>query len=279
MKYRFKNLFGKIVLRILRFLALFYIVAVVVVYFFMDKVLFHGEPLSETHQFQFEKTFREKWITAESDKAHSLYFSTTPSLGLILYFHGNAGNLEDWGFVAQELSSFAQMDVWIIDYPGFGKSPGAIKNEKQLYALAEAMWGEALKKYPEDKIIIYGRSLGTGIATKLASHKKPALVFLETPYKSILSMVRSRVPLMPEWFVPFSFRSDENVKGIDSKRVVIVHGTDDAVIPYTQAQDLWREIPGAQMYTIKNGGHNNLLEYLEFKEARIKIFAALLHSK
>lgn len=279
MKPHFKNLLQKIVLRVARLIGLFYLFAMIIVYFFMGKVLFHGTSLAQDHQFHFDRPFEEKWIQVGEEKVHSLYFSSSPNRGLILYFHGNAGDLDGWGLVAQELSAAAQMDVWIVDYPGFGKSPGVIKNEEQLYRFAEAMWADALKMYPEEKLVIYGRSLGTGVATRLAAHKKPALVLLETPYESVLSMVQARVPLMPEFAIPFRFRSDENVKYIDGKKLAIIHGTADEVIPYSQAQALVARIPEAKLHTVQNGGHNNLLDFPEFIEARANIFREYFGAK
>lgn len=245
---------------VLRIVALFYFCAVIVVIFFMDSILFLGQPLPQDYKFPFTRAFEERMLDVAEQKVHSLYFRDPAPRGLILYFHGNAGSLKDWGYVAEEFSVALKMDVWIVDYPGYGKSEGTIRSEEQLFQIAEHMWIEAVKHFPPEKIMIYGRSLGSGIATHLASEHKNTHLVLESPYFSIASMVKNKIPFFPSHFVPYPMRSDLKIANATTKNIIIFHGSDDEVIPFAQGEQLAALVPEATFIKIPGGQHNNLSE-------------------
>ncbi len=106
---------------ILRIAAGVYIVVLVILLICQEKLIFFPSTLSPDYHFELKHPFEEKILEVDGLKIHSLLFKVKESNGLILYFHGNAGNLDTWGEVAQQIAYETRMSVWIIDYPGFGK--------------------------------------------------------------------------------------------------------------------------------------------------------------
>src|SRR5690606_17689166 len=128
-----------------------------------ERLLFFPTPLAPDYSFELTHPFDEKFLEIDGNRIHSLLFKNENSKGLILYFHGNAGNLDTWGEVAQQLAIETRMSVWIIDYPGFGKSEGRISSENQLHQIAAAFMEAALViEKMRDRVVIYGRSIGSG---------------------------------------------------------------------------------------------------------------------
>lgn len=175
--------------------AVFYSLVLALLYFSQEKLIFVSEKLAADHSFRFQGEFEERWVEFDGARVHSLLFKIRPSKGVILYFHGNAGNLEGWGNVAAEIAARSRWDVWIVDYYGYGKSPGSIRSEEQLHRVAKALWEAASSEYRN--VLIYGRSIGTGIATKLAAEKGAAGLVLEMPYTSLTSLAKKIFPLVP----------------------------------------------------------------------------------
>lgn len=262
-------LFKKILFFLTRVFLGYYLVIFVVVWFFMGKLIFMPEKLDSDFQFSFAHPFEERWFEVEGEKVHSLYFHEPKAKGLILYFHGNAGSLKDWGHVGMGLSGQFQYDVWIVDYPGYGKSGGSIQSEQQLFAMAEAMWSTATKSFAPERIIIYGRSIGTGIAVHLASQHPSGGLILESPYLSLVSMINARVLYFPEAFVPIPMRSDLRIGKIDAP-ILILHGENDDVIPLSQGEKLARLARNVKFVKVPGGFHNDLSDYDVFNEAVIE---------
>jgi predicted alpha/beta hydrolase len=155
-------------LRLLLGLFLLYLTAFAMVYLQQDRFIFQRQILSGDFHFSHDAT--ELTIpSTDSVRLNALLFKSVdhPSKGLILYFHGNRHSLERWGRYAPALTRNGY-DVLMIDYRGYGKSNG-IPSEQGLYRDAEAALAWAKQQYPSTPLIYYGRSLGTGVATYLAT--------------------------------------------------------------------------------------------------------------
>ncbi len=121
-------------------------------------------------RFRFGAGAQEVFLTTHDNETINGLFFTGTRKEVILYFHGNAGDLSTWQYI---MADFAQLgyDVMIIDYRGYGKSTGTL-SEEGLYADADAAYEYLIGKgFAAQQIIIYGRSVGTGVATDLASRK------------------------------------------------------------------------------------------------------------
>ena len=149
-------------------------------------------------------------------------------------------------------------EVWMEDYPGFGKSTGMI-TEKKLYDQAMQVKKFADAKFQSDSIIIYGKSLGTGIAANVASRTKAKMLILETPYYSIPSLFSSYAFMYPNEQMS-NYKLPTNLFLPDVVYpVIIFHGTSDGVIPYRNAIKLLSVLKHTGKFiTIEGAAHNNV---------------------
>ena len=173
-----------------------YLLASLLLYLLQERFIFLGEPLEKDHSFSFDIPHIELFIDMkDGGRINVIQFKADTSRGLILYFHGNAGNLAGWGYVAQDFVARGY-DVAIMDYRGYGKSTGT-RTMDWLLSDALTVYDHFKSEYKEDNISLYGRSLGTGISAYVASKRKPSKIILETPYYSFTSLVQAHVPVFP----------------------------------------------------------------------------------
>jgi uncharacterized protein len=155
-------------------------------------------------------------------------------------------------------------EVWMIDYPGFGKTTGK-RTEKIIDEEALLMYGMASKQISSDSIIIYGKSIGTGVASYVASTKDCKRLILETPYYSITSLARHYFPIYPvNRMIKYSFPIRDYLKKANAP-ITILHGTKDEVVPYKHSLWLKEENNKINLITIENGKHNNLSQFALYR--------------
>ncbi|WP_413290589.1 alpha/beta hydrolase [Bdellovibrio sp. HCB337] len=249
------------ILKVLFVITLIYFAAL---YFSQERIIFYPEKIEPEYTFRFKNKFEEKWLQVQDSKVHSLYFEAPNAPGIILYFHGNGGALDTWGELASDYVDQTGWSIWIVDYPGYGKSSGKITSEAQLHEMAAIMYDEAKKFAPNQKVVLYGRSLGSGLATRLASEKTVDGVVLETPYFNIRDLAYFYYPYVPSFILRYKFSSNEWVKNIKSP-ILFIHGTDDRIIPYAEGKKLFDMTPGPkEFFTIEGGQHNALPTYSEY---------------
>lgn len=248
--------------RFLLFGVLIISLIVVTFYMFQEKLIFLPTKLPQDHVFTFKANFDEVFIDSpDGARLNALHFYTENPKGLILYFHGNAGDLSRWGEIVQP---FVQLgyDVLIMDYRTYGKSTGTL-SEDALHSDAQLFYDHALKKYPQSDILVYGRSLGASIATRLASNNNPKKLVLETPFYNLMDVAGERFPFLPlKYVLNYKFTSNEYVQHVNAP-IRIFHGTADKVVSYESGKKLFEAIPISDkvLYTIENGEHNNLSEF------------------
>src|SRR5215203_2541818 len=246
--------------RAFRNLLIFYVIGGIVLYFLQDLIIFHPKKLPLNHSFKFNQPFNEININPDGQRNLNIvqFLPEKKAKGIVLYFHGNMTNIERY---AQFAPYFTKNDyeVWMIDYPGYGKTTGN-RSEKTMYADALILYELAIKKAPSKNIVIYGKSLGTGVASYLASLKPCKKLILETPYYSMTSMSQTYVPIYPAHLLRYTFPTNEYLKKVKSP-VIIFHGTGDEVIPYKQSLKLKNEFPEVELITVPKGKHNSLYQY------------------
>jgi hypothetical protein len=232
-------------------------------YFNQEKWIFFPETLNKDFKFNFVTDFKEKNLKLKSGEIiNYLIFNDGSEKGSVLYFHGNAGSLKDWGLVASEISKRTGWEVVIMDFPGYGKSTGNLpKNHRVLVEMGRALRNEILNKNSERPFILFGRSIGTGIAVALAAEKKPSGLILETPYRSFAKLGREFYPFLPESFSRFDLDNEKSMKSFESMPGLILHGTNDSVIPFEHSKVLNSLNSGFELVAIEGGDHNNLREF------------------
>lgn len=244
-----------------------YLLICTLLYTSQESVLFHPQYLPQDHAFQFDHPHEEKSLTMKDGTVlNGLLFKADSSKGVILYLHGNGGSLDSWGWVAPVYTDL-HYDVFMIDYRGYGKSGGTIQGEKQLQEDVQTVYDRLAKQYTEDRIIVLGYSIGTGLASKVASVNKPRLLILQAPYYSIADEMQQRFPIIPTFILKYQLDNSTHLKGC-SMPVVIFHGDQDNVIDYRASVKLQKEFkPGDQLITLRGVGHNGMNDVPDYQVA------------
>ncbi len=246
--------------------SIFFLIFLVIghIYYHQEDLLFQKATLPDDYIFTFEEPFKELFLKTDKDaEINALYFSAENPKGVVLYFHGRGGNLSDnWGRLSKEFTSRGY-DLFVMDYRGFGKSKGKL-SEKAICHDADFCYNYLHTRYTEDQIVVYGRSLGTGVATYVASHHDPKNLILESPYFSILDLTPRQLPYLPRFLIPmilkYHFRTDKWIVHVDAP-IHIFHGTEDELVPFdssTRLLKLIKEKKDASLITIEHGKHNHL---------------------
>ncbi len=227
-------------------------------YFFQEAFIFHPKKLPENYSFNFNRIPEEIYIPArDSVLLHGLLFKTDSAKGLIFYLHGNSGSLASWGFDAEYYTDLGY-DIFMFDYRGFGKSDGKISDERQFYSDAQSVYDMLKPRYPESKIIIAGYSIGTGVASYLASVNRPRLLILQAPFYCLADIALDRYPFVPPFLLKYQFETYRFVANTRS-RVVIFHGDADQVVPIASSDRLRSHLkPSDRFVIIKGLGHNGM---------------------
>ncbi len=241
-------------------------------YFFQHLFFFHPKALPENYQFLFSQKFEEKQIVLDKKTLLDVVQfkpKNSVSKGVVLYFHGNRKNIEWYAEYAPNFTKYGY-ECWMVDYPGYGKSSGELTQEV-MQNLSIKLYQLATQKYKSTQIVIYGKSLGTGLAAYLASQEYSRQLILETPYYSMASLANRYAPFLPvNLLMKMNFTTGEYFKNI-SEPITIFHGLQDEVIPFSNAMQL---IPGMKkgdrFVSIPGGKHNNL--------ASKKMYLAMLDS-
>ncbi|MBI5856107.1 MAG: alpha/beta fold hydrolase [Sphingobacteriales bacterium] len=255
----------KKILKWLRIILTIYILGGVALYFLQDYILFHPVTLKRDHNYSFPEPHNEISIPINGeDTLNIVDFKVTDTItrGVVLYFHGNKRNIS---WYSKYIPYFTRhgYQVLMIDYPGFGKSTGKL-TEKKLYDWAQQVYRIAIRRFAADSIIIYGKSMGTGIAAQLASIRSCKRLILETPYYDFPSVIKQYLPIYPiRWMLHYSLPTHEYLKNV-SAPIAIFQGTKDRLVTYKNALRLKPLLKqGDEFITIKGGGHNNLYQFKE----------------
>lgn len=228
--------------------------------------------LKKDSKIELGTRFDEKFLnTNDGAEIHALHIKAKNPRGCILYFHGNTGHVTRWAPIAEEMTSFG-FDVFLPEYRGYGKSRGQ-RSEKALYQDALAWYEEVLKLYPEDRICLYGRSLGSAMASWLVGVANPGGVILETPFNNLPAVAAYHTKIIPvRWFLKFRFHNDRHLpKG--SSPILLAHGTKDIIVPYRLGFALFKTVQDrAEMVTIPGGHHGDLNGYPLFREKLTEFF-------
>ena len=248
----------------------FYVLSCGLLYLFQEKLIFHPHQLDKTFQFQFEQNFEEINLrTSDGILIHGLLFKSDSTRGLIFYLHGNAGSLASWGEVAKTYTDLGY-DLFMLDYRGYGKSGGEIKNQEQLFEDIQLAYDELMKQYKEDNTIILGYSIGSGLAAKLASNNKPSLLVLQAPYFSLTDIMKHHFSIIPTFILKYKLATNEYLRDC-TMPVVVFHGDQDEVIYYGSSLKLKSDFkPQDTLITLHGQRHNGMTDNPDYRIELIK---------
>ena len=247
---------------------LYIIIAIAVlsllVYLLQDKFIFKPEKLRQDFEFKYDIPFKELFFDIEPGvRINGLHFYRPEPKGLILYFHGNSRSIKGWAKYAVDFYRY-DYDVVLVDYRGFGKSTGK-RTEKDLLADMQFVYAKLATQYPEHHILVYGRSLGSGFASKIASDNKPRYLILDAPFYNFTRVVERFLPFLPvKFLLMYQLRTDKWLRHVNC-HTYIIHGTRDRLIPIKHSEQLQKINPHKiTLIRIHGGGHNNLPSFPEY---------------
>jgi alpha-beta hydrolase superfamily lysophospholipase len=265
----------KKIFRIISIVLLVYALAGLAFFYGQERIIFNPLPVPADSSYHFNEPYREAWVDLDKNTRINLVQFTVPDSlrkGIVLYFHGNKGNVRRYRRFAVNFTKHGY-EVWMPDYPGFGKSTGTI-TEPALYEMALQVYKLARQQYQPSQIIIYGKSLGTGMATQLAAVRDCRQLILETPYYSMRSLIGMYLWMYPlDNLLHYQFRSDLYIPKVTAP-ITIFHGTSDWIIPYRNASRLKSLLKQTDRFiTIPGGEHRNLNGFPKMQQELDRLLA------
>jgi pimeloyl-ACP methyl ester carboxylesterase len=248
-----------------------YLLLSLAVYFFQDLILFRPEKLSKDFKFDYKDyNFQEYTIPTHKGELSGIRFKAENPKGVVLYLKGNSRSIKGWGKFAIDFLRY-DYDVIMLDYRGFGKSRGR-RTQENIKEDIQLVYDKIKERVEEKYIILYGRSMGSGFATKIASVNNPRMLILDAPYYSMSKSTGRYLPFLPmslllKWPIP-TYKWIKYVKC----PIHIIHGTQDKLIPFKSSIKLASiNKVHTKLYPIISGGHNNLHNFEPYHETLSQI--------
>ena len=243
-------------------LFLVYFLVLVYLYFFQRNLMYHPNENNYSNDELKVNVEKIKVITKDGIDLLGWYHEKNlKEFKTLLFFHGNAGSSENR---IHKLNKFGEMKInfLIIAWRGFSGNKGK-PSEKGLYEDGQSAIQWLLEKGLNEKdIIIYGESLGTGIATHLSQNKDFAGVILETPFTSMVDAAKTFYPYIPvNLLLKDKFKNEDKVKNINSP-ILIMHGEVDQIVPFAMGKRIF-EIANEPKFSYFTKHDNHMMEYDE----------------
>lgn len=195
--------------------------------------------------------------TSDNVIINSWFVPADSSENVILFCHGNAGNISH-RLESIQIFNRLSLDVFIFDYRGFGKSEGSV-DEEGTYLDVLGAWEFLIeeKGYHPEQIFIFGRSLGSGVASWLAREKRPGALILESSFTSLPDLGAKIYPFLPVRLLSrYNYSTLENLKNITCPKL-FVHSKDDEIIPFSLGMKNYEGAPEPKMFLEIQGSHND----------------------
>ncbi len=245
-----------------------------IIYFFQHKFFFHPEKLPKDFKFAYDNLdAEEKIVETEPDVQISyLHFKSKNPKGVVFYLKGNTKSIKGWGKFAIDFTRL-YYDVIMLDYRGFGKSTGRRTSDGLKHDI-QFIYNLIKKQFPENKIVVYGRSIGTGFAAMIAAKNNPKILILTSPLYSLSRAIHRYLPFMPvKPFLRYNIPTFKYLKSVTCP-IKIIHGSEDKLVPISIAVDLSEINPErTRLYIILKGGHINVHQFKEYHRVLEEIFS------
>ncbi len=250
----------------LKVIIIVYCLGGIAIYYFQDKFLFHPVKLDTNFAYNYPDRSEEIFIPVNStDTIHVLrLYPKEKAKGAVIYFHGNTGNNSNY-YNSAKIFLDKNMEVWIPDYPTFGKTTGELTEDK---VKEQAVQVERLvtSAFAPHKVILYGQSFGTGVASYIASETACKFLILESPYADVPSLFRRYAFMYPvNNMIKYKFPVIDYLPNV-IEPIIIFHGTSDNVIPIKEAQKLKKVLkPIDKFYELEGINHNEVNQSLKYR--------------
>jgi pimeloyl-ACP methyl ester carboxylesterase len=245
-----------------------YSLAMVGLYTYQEKLIFPAAKLPSDHRFQFTVPFKEINIPVSGATLNALHFAQEKPRGLVFFLHGNAGNLETWT-TGIDFYKRENYDLFIFDYRGYGKSTGKIDSQQQLHDDVRTAWDYISPQFSNKPIVIYGRSLGSALATQLAIDTQPEQLLLVSPFSSMKTLAQQLYPFAPSFLLRYPLETDKIISQVTAD-VFYIHGDNDTFIPIQHSKTLQTTKPG-ELLVISGADHSDIHLYETYLNALAEI--------
>jgi fermentation-respiration switch protein FrsA (DUF1100 family) len=258
------------VLRWLRLALVVYFGVLLVLLFLENRLVYHPVSAADWQPPPTAEFEDVNLTSADGTAIHAWWLPCPGADSALLYLHGNAGNLSWRGASLVKIREQLGVGVLIIDYPGYGKSAGR-PSEQGCYDAADAAyaWLTDVQKVPPEKILLWGASLGGGVAVDLASRKDCRALVLVKTFTSLPDVAGGLYPWLPvRWLMRNRFPSIDKIAAC-RRPVFITHGTTDELIPYALGEQLFQAANTPKMFfAMDKIGHNDALNNEMFAELK-----------
>ena len=261
---------------ILLIFVLIYFFILISTYIFQRNLLYHPTENNYSGDQILVSIEKVKINTQDSIELMSWYHNkNVNNYKTILFLHGNAGSLENR---IHKINHFKDMNInfLLVAWRGFSGNKGQ-STEQNLYedARSAVQWLES-KGIKENNIIIYGESLGTGVATEIAQNKNFAGIILESPFTSMIEAGKDKYPYLPvRLLLKDKYESDQKIKNIKSP-VLIMHGKVDNIVPFHMGEKMY-ELANEPKYYYFSEYDDHMMEYNEKLLKALKDFISSLN--
>ena len=235
-----------------------YVAVVGLAYAFQDQLLYFPSSALVATPDQYGLAYESVQIdTDDGEQLHGWWIPADSARGTLLFFHGNAGNISGR---LENVQQFHQLglNVLIFDYRGYGKSTGA-PSEEGLYRDAEAAWQHLVteRRIDPSEIVIFGRSLGGGPATWLATRHEAGALMLESAFTSVPDMAAEHYPWLPaRQLTVTQFNNRDQIDQIDAP-LLVIHSRGDEVVPFDHGRQLFEAAREPKQFLEISGNHND----------------------
>ena len=263
-----KSMLLYIVLWILAILAGIYLIVIGYLFFNQKQMVYYPyNKLTATPEDMGIKYENMEIKISETETVHGWYIPSSDNSNkhVVLFCHGNAGNISNRLYTVQ-LFQTLDIPLLMFDYRGYGISKGE-PSEENSYQDAQLCykWLIKEKKYKEENIIVFGRSLGGGVGVELSLREKVKGLILESTFTSTGDLGNKLFPIFPiKWFLKYKYESISKIKDLGCP-VLIIHSSEDDLIPYYMGRELFETATEPKEFFDIFGGHNDR-EYLENPE-------------
>ncbi|NDD99377.1 alpha/beta fold hydrolase [bacterium] len=236
-----------------------------------ENLIFDIRKLHKDYKFEFSIPFEELTIKGADlvTPLSAIHFKTPHTRkGVVFFLHGSGTNISEIPSSLPEKVIEKGYDFFTYDYRGFGKSGGKI-TEQDLLEDSKVIYKRLVNQYGEKNVILYGRSLGTSLATFIASQNTPKHLVLEAPFYSMLDMAQNEYPFLPktavESILSFHLRSDLWISDVQIP-ITFAHGDQDDWVPLTEANRLFEKAQAQkkEFNLFKEWGHDHFCDHPEY---------------
>ena len=226
-------------LNVLLILFITYLIVVMFIFFYQRKLLYHPSENNYLDETNLNHKIEKIYIQSDTELV-SWYYNNNKSYKTILFFHGNAGKLDNRVYKLNELAKL-NINYLIVAYRGFSGNQGK-PSEDGIYKDSNAAKKWLNENGINDKnIILYGESLGTAVAVDLASKNNFAGIILESPFTSMIKLAKKYYPYLPVTILlKDKYESENKLKKINAP-ILIMHGKKDTIVPFEMGEEIFNK--------------------------------------